>query len=338
MSQPINSNILITGASSGIGFQAAKHLINYKDKLILPCRDKNSSKELLTKLQNDSKIYNSNDQEKVDTCVMDLSDLFSIKQFSRQLLDKGLPIDCLVLNAGLQYTGSKTARFSKQGLELTFAVNHLGHQYLTQELLPLLFKSKSPRVIITSSEVHNPNTSGGRIGQPASLEYLIREKDLKRFHLSEPNLSFNADKAYKDSKLCNILFAKELYKRMSSMGRNIPVIAWAPGLVIPRTKKGFFRYSRNYNEIGQKIFAFLARDIFCITEKVDVAGKILASLIKDSRYDIPSFSYYSNNLYLPGKFKFEVSRISEEAFSEELSRKLWELSSLFIWKYEKSNL
>ena len=58
-------------------------------------------------------------------------------------------------------------------------------------------------------------------------------------------------------------------------GLKIPVIAWAPGLVIPKSSEGFFRYSRKYNEYGQRIFALIVRDLFHITETPERAGKLL---------------------------------------------------------------
>ena len=100
---------------------------------------------------------------------MDLSDLKSIDSLCSELKTKYVNIDVLILNAGLQYTGSKTPRMSSQGIELTFAVNHLSHFYLTQRILPLIDINNDPKIIITSSEVHNPNRAGGKVGAKANL-------------------------------------------------------------------------------------------------------------------------------------------------------------------------
>jgi len=140
---------------------------------------------------------------------MDLSDLNSIDSLCSDLKIKGVNIDVLILNAGLQYTGSKTPRMSAQGIELTFAVNHLSHFYLTQKILSLINKKNDPKIIITSSEVHNPNSGGGKVGAKASLGNLKGLESGAGFEMIDGN-EFNADKAYKDSKLCNILFAKKL--------------------------------------------------------------------------------------------------------------------------------
>ena len=128
-----------------------------------------------------------------------------------------------------QYTGSFYPKVSKQGIELTFAVNHLAHFYLVNVLKDFIRDKEESRIIITSSDVHDPKSSGGNIGKKAGLNNLVdfRKKVTGQF------LNFNADEAYKNSKLCNILFAKELEKKLKMSTNKISVITWAPGLVIP---------------------------------------------------------------------------------------------------------
>ncbi len=323
------SCVLITGGSSGIGFQAAKQLINDKHQLILPCRNKEVANNVALELRREIHKNMKSDQLLL-TPIMDLSNLESVKDFASELISRDLTIDTAIFNAGLQYTGSKTPRLSAQGFELTFAVNHLAHQCLAQLILPLVLKSKSPRFVITSSEVHNPNSSGGRIGAAASIDDL-------RF-LAKPNVNkilggnsnFDADKAYKNSKLCNVLFAREIAKRLESLASPISVIAWAPGLVIPRNSQGFFRHSRKYNELGQRIFAFLARDILQITETPERAGQILMDIAVNNEYCLSGFNYLSNNVKGLGKMVFERSDISNEAKDDELAKSLWEFSSELI--------
>ena len=99
-------------------------------------------------------------------------------------------------------------------------------------------------------------SSGGRVGAKASLGNLSGLKNAKGFEMIDGN-KFNADKAYKDSKLCNILFARKLSDNFIKKKLSIPVIAWAPGLVISRDNQGFFRYSRKYNQLGQILFCLL---------------------------------------------------------------------------------
>ncbi|WP_320667990.1 SDR family NAD(P)-dependent oxidoreductase [Prochlorococcus sp. MIT 1307] len=320
---PNNRNILVTGASSGIGYEAALGMLRNGHKLILPCRNESTSKCLFKRLEDKSE-YKSDLSEMIFTPIVDLSDLRDIEDFAKQLLARDKSIDTLILNAGLQYTGSKSIRWSSQGFELTFAVNHLAHQYLTESISSLLCNSRSPRVVITASEVHNPESPGGRIGKPAGLGEMLGIRRGKGFSMVDGISNFDADKAYKDTKLCNILFGRELYRRLNLMGFPMPVIAWAPGLVIPRTNKGFFRYSRQFNELGQRLFSLVARDFLRITESPEKAGELLFKLATEPEYNEVGFSYFSNRILSPGRRSFDRSEISNEANQNNKAELLWE--------------
>jgi len=322
--------IFITGGSSGIGFQAVLKLISLGHNIILPCKNIYRANQVLTNIFNQSAVKLSNKGE-IYTPIMDLSDLKSIDSLCSELKKQCVNIDVLILNAGLQYTGSKTPRMSTQGIELTFAVNHLSHFYLTQKILPLINKKNDPTIIITSSEVHNPNSGGGKVGAKASLGNLNGLESGPGFEMIDGN-KFNADKAYKDSKLCNILFARKLSENLTRNKYKIPVIAWAPGLVISRDNKGFFRYSRKYNQLGQVLFAFIARDILRITTSNKNAGLLLSNLAILYKYRKPGFNYYSNKIISSGKFIFEETDISNDAKRGDLSDNLWELSHSLIEK------
>tara|TARA_B100001250_G_scaffold266552_1_gene229919 strand:- start:377 stop:1396 length:1020 start_codon:yes stop_codon:yes gene_type:complete len=320
--------IFITGGSSGIGYQAVLKLISIGHNIILPCKNILRANEILTNIFNQLPC-DLPKKGTIFTPIMDLSDLKSIDSLCSEVKKRQLNIDVLILNAGLQYTGSKTARRSTQGFELTFAVNHLAHFYLTQNLLPLINRNYDSKIIITSSEVHNPMSSGGKVGAKASLGNLSGLESGGVFEMIDGN-KFNADKAYKDSKLCNILFAKELSNRLKKNSIPISVIAWAPGLVISRDREGFFRYSRKYNESAQILFSFLARDLLRIATSNKKAGLLLSDLACSCKYNKSEFSYYSNKIISLGKFIFEKTDISEEANREGLSNKLWDLSNSII--------
>ena len=318
-----NRSIFITGASSGIGYQAALRMLTEGDHLILPCRNAETSKAMLQELSND--LDGDNHLfENIYTPILDLADLNSIENCINMLLSENVDIDTLILNAGIQYTGDKEPRWSSQDYELTFAVNHLGHHFLTEGILPILQKSSRSRIVITASEVHNPEAPGGQFGKPAGLGSLDGIITGNGQPMIDGVSDFNADKAYKDSKLCNILFAKELSSRLCSEGFNIPIIAWAPGLVIPRKDGGFFRYSRKYNEFGQRLFALIVRDILGITETPEKAGELLFRVATEAEFLKDDFSYYSNKVAGLGRRIFEKSDISKEASDVNLSRLLWE--------------
>ncbi|KGG21875.1 Light-dependent protochlorophyllide reductase [Prochlorococcus marinus str. SS51] len=304
-------------------------MIKAGHQLIIPCRDIDRREFVLRSFARDQ-INISEVEELVSLPILDLGDLNNIEKFANEFVSNNSRIDTIILNAGLQYTGDKQIRRSSQGIELTFAVNHLSHQYLIQALLDILLKSDFPRVVITSSEVHNPDSPGGKIGESASLGNLEGIKASRYFKMIDGSYTFSADKTYKDSKLCNILFAKELNRRLTLRNLSMPVICWAPGLVIPRTQEGFFRYSRKNNELGQRLFALFARDIFRITESPERAGEILKNLAISDRYLTNGFNYYSNKIQGFSRMKFENTNVSEEANEEIKAKELWELSNKII--------
>ena len=305
-------HILITGASSGIGFEAASLLLKAGHQLTLPCRDLATAKNLRIRLEGPIK-----------TPICDLADLVSVRDCCQSLLQAAEPIDSLVLNAGLQYSGAANPRWSIQGFELTMAVNHLAHHALLQQLFPLLMQSAKPRLVITGSEVHDPSTPGGRVGLPAGLGDLAGLRQGAGAAMLDGVSHFNAEKAYKDSKLCNLLMAQEAQRRMKE---HLQVLAWSPGLVIPRQGGGFFRYSRSQNPLGQALFALAARDLLRVCETPQRAGSLMAGLATNSPPHQPGFAYWSNRVLGPGRLLFKISEPSVEAKSTELAHELWNLS------------
>ena len=261
-----DKNILITGGNSGIGFFAMINLLKTKNSIYIVIKSEFRKNEFLRKIEKHfDKNYLSKYLNIIENC--DLSDLDNIKKIKDYLISKKIFLDVIILNAGLQYTGSFYPKVSKQGIELTFAVNHLAHFYLVNLLKDFVNNKEESRIIITSSDVHDPKSSGGNIGKKAGLNNLFdfKEKVTGRF------LNFNADESYKNSKLCNILFAKELAKKLKKSSNRISVITWAPGLVIPDDDSGFFRYSRKFNLFGYMIFSKVAKNILGISESLENA-------------------------------------------------------------------
>ncbi|MBO8218830.1 SDR family NAD(P)-dependent oxidoreductase [Prochlorococcus marinus] len=316
-----NKNILITGGNSGIGLFAIINLLKKKNNLYVVIKSELRKNEFLKTIE---KYFDKNYLSKylniIENC--DLSNLENIKKIKDYFISKKIILDVFVLNAGLQYTGSFYPKVSKQGIELTFAVNHLAHFYLVNILKDLVRDKEESRIIITSSDVHDPKSSGGNIGKKAGLNNLVdfRKKVTGQF------LNFNADESYKNSKLCNILFAKELAKKLKISSSKISVITWAPGLVIPNDDSGFFRYSKRFNFFGYLIFSKVAQNILGISESVENAGKILSQIVLDSNLNNVGFIYLSNKLIGRKKHKLVESNVSDEANSDELASKLWILS------------
>ena len=314
--------ILITGASSGIGLEAARRLVSSGHQLTLLCRSSERGQQTHAQL-----VAAGATPSQVTCLVADLANLHSVQSACDQLLDRGEPFDALVLNAGQQRAGVAAPVFSPQGIEITFAVNQLAHQLIATELLPLLRAGSQPRVVITASDVHNPATGGGRVGQPADLGDLAGLRAGAGFVMLDGNARFDGDKAYKDSKLCNVLLGLELDRQLAGA---LPVLTWSPGLVIQRSREGFFRHNRQSNPVGMALFALVARDLLRVTESVATAGGLLADLITDSAYASPGFSYWSNRLVRPGMHRFSAAQTSAAAADLAKAGELWRLSEALI--------
>ena len=316
-------HLLLTGGSSGIGLQATIQLLAAGHRLTVPCRDAASADRLGQLLAEGAEQPLGG---RLATPICDLGDLASVERCADDLLAAAEPIDRMVLNAGLQYSGASEPRWSVQGFELTVAVNHLAHQVLLQRLLPLLLLGTAPRLVVTGSEVHDPTTAGGKVGQAAGLGDLAGLRQGAGAAMLDGGL-FNAEKAYKDSKLCNLLMARQVERQLRQQGQSLPVLAWSPGLVIPRGSDGFFRYSRSQNPFGQALFAFVARDLLRLTETPQRAGALLAGLATTSPAAPVGFQYWSNRVLGPGRLRFAISEPSEEARSDELAGELWSLTA-----------
>ena len=303
---------LITGASSGIGRLAAERLQQQGHRLTVICRSQQRADQTLGWLTGESRLL-----------LADLADLDQVQAIGQALLQRDDALDGMLLNAGLQYAGHRQVRWSAQSLELTIAVNHMAHQRLVMDLLPLLLQSAAPRLVITASEVHNPASGGGRVGRPAGLGDLSGLK--KHSEMVNGERPFDADKAYKDSKLCNLLMGRHL----AQLHPQLPVICWSPGLVIPRGRDGFFRNSREANPLGQALFGFVARDLLRLTEHPQRAAELLERLVLDPAMPL-GFSYWSNTLLGPGRHRFERAETSAEAADEGKAGRLWQVSEQLI--------
>jgi len=150
----------------------------------------------------------------------DLSSLSSVRAFAASR--KGEPLDTLVLNAGLSLNvGDPSEQFTADGYELTVGTNHIGHFALATLLQPTLSKSSlQPRLLVTASGVHDPASGGGKQGGPEKWASLGELKGLaggRAFTMVDGG-TYDPDKAYKDSKLCNMLFMAEAARRWGSGG------------------------------------------------------------------------------------------------------------------------
>ena len=325
---------VVTGANSGIGFDGACKLAALGFDVVLACRT-------LAKAEDAAERIRARAREADGASLLgelipaecDLSDLGSVRRFAASAAGSA-PLDALVLNAGVQYSGDNDVRRTADGFEITVGTNHLGHFLLTELMLPRLEQAvgtspdgTAPRVVVTASEVHDPASPGGNVGLGAGLGGLAGLKasgaDFQMLDGSE----YNADKAYKDSKLCNVLFARELQRRLSAANSAVTVNAFGPGLI---TRTGFFRYQ---NPLFVKLFDFATNDIFHVAETVDGGGDCLVYMATSPALEGKGGLYYNNGI-APGEgktgHKFERGEVSAEARDDAEAAALWQYSERLV--------
>lgn len=197
------STIVLTGANSGIGYDAACRMATRGHKIILACRTAAKANGTVDRIKADLAEAGS-DTANLDLVSLecDLASLRSIDSFVKSVkpvIGEG-GIDSLCLNAGLaRDTAATDVARTKDGFELTVGTNHLGHFYLNSLLLPKV-KRNTGRIVVTASGVHDPDGPGGAQGEKATLGDLAGIISGPDFEMVD-GAPFNADKAYKDSKV-----------------------------------------------------------------------------------------------------------------------------------------
>jgi len=299
---------------------AAYRMANRGHTIILANRSLQKSKDTMDRM-----LSTSNKDLDIIAEECDLSDLNSVKSFASRCGDG---IDILCLNAGIsRNVKAKDVLRTKQGFELTVGINHFGHFYLTQLLLPKL--NPSSRIVVTASGVHDPESPGGAQGSTATLGTLDGITKYGRdFEMIDGN-AYDPDKAYKDSKLCNVLFTRELQRRLDSDNKNIIVNCFSPGLIVGT---GLFR---DQNPIFTKIFDFAATDLLKVGETTEWGGGALEYMALSS--DIKNGGLYFNSP--PGSSKygddaygkqFAVTQVSKEVREEGKAKLLWDYSTKLL--------
>ncbi|XP_046860995.1 retinol dehydrogenase 13-like [Xenia sp. Carnegie-2017] len=213
--------VIITGANAGIGKSTAIDLASRGARIIMACRSLERGQAALNDIV---KQTGNND---IILKHLDLSSFKSVRKFAEEIYSSEEKIDVLINNAGTVSTVER--KLSEDGLELTMAVNHFGHFLLTNLLLDLLRRSAPSRIVVVSSSYHYSFIT---------TRSLIKLDDLQ-FEKSYTNLE-----AYGQSKLANILFTRELAKRLKGTG----VIANSLHPGVFSTEIGRDAFPQNFNK------------------------------------------------------------------------------------------
>ncbi|OIT31303.1 PREDICTED: short-chain dehydrogenase TIC 32, chloroplastic-like [Nicotiana attenuata] len=202
---------IVTGGASGIGLETARVLALRKAHIIIAARNMEAANEAK------QTILKENKSARVEILKLDLSSMKSIKAFADNFLALNLPLNILINNAGIMFC---PFQLSKDGIEMQFATNHLGHFYLTNLLLDKM------------KETTKATGIEGRIVNLSSVAHICPYWEGIQFHNINDKNSYQDKLAYGQSKLANILHANELSRRLQEEGVNITVNSVHPGLIM----------------------------------------------------------------------------------------------------------
>jgi len=239
--------VVITGATSGIGEVAAVTLAGRGARIVMIARDRTRAEPVLARL---SQV---NPQVQHAVHYADLSRLSEMKRVAAEIAASEPRIDVLVNNAGAMFS---RRRETADGLELTFALNHMAYFVVTQGLLERLKATPGARIISTASDAH----------KAASLDFDDLQWTRRRFA---------GFRVYGTSKLCNILFTRALTQRLAGTG--VTANCQHPGFVATRFGDSSDGLLRQFFGLAKKIAAISpeagAKTIVHLASSDEVAGK-----------------------------------------------------------------
>ena len=259
--------VLITGANSGIGFEAARRIAREGQHVLMASRDREASARAVRAIEDEA------GPGRASELGLDLGSPASIRAFAKEIVARDLRIETLVCNAGLQV--ERGLRTSAEGFELTFGVNHLGHFLLVNLLLRHLLAHAPARVVVVASGVHDPELFTG-MPKPD-----FADLDALAMRGGSPEERFDGRLAYVNSKLCNVWFCYELVRRLEAAGladRGLAVLGYEPGLV---PGSGLARdYSPAKKAIWDYVGPALARVVSPFVASINTAGESGAALAR----------------------------------------------------------
>lgn len=201
MTDLANKTFIITGANTGIGKITATELARRGARVILACRSEGKTAPVIDAIKRET------GNDKVEFVQLDLGDLASVRKCAEGLLARNTPFHGLINNGGLAGKRGTT----KDGFELAFGTNHLGHYLFTRLLLDRIKEAGTARIVNVASKSH------------------YRAKGIDWGVLRGRTKSFTAMSEYEVSKLANVLFTKELARKLEGTG--VTTYAVHPGVV-----------------------------------------------------------------------------------------------------------
>ncbi|WP_338554519.1 oxidoreductase [Paenibacillus sp. KS-LC4] len=278
--------VIVTGANSGLGFETAAALAERKAKVVLAVRNMEKGREAA------GKIKSAYPGAHVAPMQLDLGDLNSVRAFAADFINQYEALSILINNAGIMIPPH---RLTKDGFESQFGGNHLGHFALTGLLLPKLKAAPNARVVTVSSiAAHN-----------AAID----------FNNLDGAKGYSAIKFYGQSKLANLMFARELHNRLNSNHIDVASVACHPG--ISNTNLFSFGSGKQANAFMRMLTGLLSQPahmgalptLYAATAPTIKGGEYIGPDGRGGRKGYPKSAEIINKLY-----------------DAEISNRLWNIS------------
>ncbi|WP_158810748.1 oxidoreductase [Beijerinckia sp. L45] len=300
--------VVITGATGGLGYETALALACAGADVLLTGRNTDKGNAAL------NRILRAYPGATIRYADLDLADLSSVARFATTLTSEQDSIDLLINNAGVMTP--PTRNVTKDGFELQFGTNFLGHFALTARLLPLLRNGRAPRVVNLSSGAHR-------------LQAAIHFNDLQW------ERSYKPWAAYAQSKLAMILFAFELQRRSDAGTWSVMSNAAHPGWAVTDLQKSGPRMGRGArrtlaDRIGGMLEPVLAQS---------AAEGALPTLFAATSPDAKPAAYYGPQGLLELKGPVGLAKVGAEARDAAVGMRLWSVAERltgFTWPKEVS--
>lgn len=288
----VGKTIVVTGGTSGIGFETALALVRAGAKVVITGRDAGKGdqavKEITLKHTDADIVFE----------VLDLTSLSSVQEFSNRILKKLTRLDALINNAGVMTPPERLE--TKDGFELQFEVNYLGHFALVKLLLPLLSKSK---------------------GRVVSLSSVAARTGAIHFDDLQARKTYVPRRSYDQSKLACLMFAFELQRYSDEHSLGITSVAAHPGiartnLLVGKDRKGYEGFMRRYAP-----FMFQPS-----------AQGALPTLFAATSPEAKPGAYYGPDGFMELRGHPHLARIPKQALDTKVSAKLWDVSQELVTK------
>ena len=331
MGKNIKGLALITGTTSGVGLNTIKPLLRYGWEIIVVNRSNERAKEIT------QRILNKDEMKNIHFIEIDLANLDDVRRGCGEILERfKKPINSLICNAAVYKPRLKRPERSPQGFENSMAVNHFGHFLMIKLLMENILSSErdivlngkstlfKPRITVLGTVTANYSELGGRIPIPAPAD-LGDLSGFKNGFLSPISMAngkkFKPGKAYKDSKLCNMVTVQELSKRYPH--ERIIINSLYPGCVADT------KLFRDTPWIFRFLFPIFQKFITRGYVSQRLAGERVAQVATYKEYAKPAVHWSWGNRQKAGRKAFS-QKLSKRIIDAKTSQETYDLTEKLV--------